>query len=202
MAAGTDESDIGVLAHDVALWELFVAFSWISARGWGGGTGTIYTMLRELTHRQWITSTRFALDFGLARIIPGINLLSLAVMVGYRLNGVAGAVVCLIGLMLPASLLTVALTAGFAQFTAHPLGEAVVRGAIAVTAALTFALAFENGAGVVPWGERRAAMLLAVYGAAAFLVVVALHVSVAVIILMGAVFGAVFLRPSGINRKP
>lgn len=196
MARGPDDADIGVLVEQVPVWQLFLTFSKISARGWGGGTGTTYTMLRELVGRQWITQTRFALDFGLCRVIPGINLLALAVMVGYRLHGTAGALASLVGFMLPASVITVVLTAGFAQFTAHPLGDALVKGAVAVTAALTFALALENWAAVAPWGERRVTLLLVSYTLMAFMLVVAFHVSVAVVIVLGAVFGAALLRPN------
>ena len=68
------------------LWQLFLAFARISVQGWGGGSGTIYTMNRELVRRGWITSAQFGLDFGLSRIPPGINLIALAVILGYRLN--------------------------------------------------------------------------------------------------------------------
>src|SRR5437588_713638 len=75
----------------------------VSARAWGGGVSTIYMMDEELVRRGWITHAQFALDFGLARLVPGINLLAMAVIFGYRLNGPLGSIVAPVGLMVPAS---------------------------------------------------------------------------------------------------
>jgi chromate transporter len=187
--------EIGVLARNVPLRELLVAFLSISVRSWGGGSGTTYTMHQELTRRGWITSGQFALDFGLARIIPGINLIALAVMTGYRLNGLVGAVVCTAGFMLPASIITIFLTVGFAHLTSYPAGDAVVKGVVPVTAALTFALAIENATGVLPRGERRVFALMLLYMIGSFVAAAVFHVSVVFIILAGAIAGALFFRP-------
>ena len=190
------QGEIGVLARDVPARELLVAFLKISVRSWGGGSGTTYTMHQELTRRGWITSGQFALDFGLARLIPGINLIALAVMTGYRLSGVLGALVSLVGFMLPASIITVMLTMGFAQFTSYPVGEAVVKGVVPVTAALTYALAIENAAGVLPNGERRVFFLMLMYMLGSFVAAAVFHISVVFIIVAGAVLGAFFFRPA------
>ena len=105
--------EIGVLAHDVPSWQLFLAFAAISVTGWGGGTGTIYTMRHELVRRGWITSAQFGLDFGLSRIVPGINLIALAVIVGYRLKGAGAPSWRAFAFVLPFSLITLMLTIGF-----------------------------------------------------------------------------------------
>lgn len=197
MAEPRPAGESGVLVARVSLWDLFVAFSKISARGWGGGSGTIYVMHRELVRRGWITSAQFGLDFGLSRIVPGINLLALAVMLGYRLNGPLGSLVSIAAFMLPASLITLVATMGFVEFTANPIGEALVRGAVPVTAALTFSFAYDTGRAVMPWRERLVALLMATYIASAFILVVVFHVSVALIIVAGALGGAFLFRPSG-----
>jgi chromate transporter len=195
-AQPSNPGEIGVLAHNVPLRDLLLAFLSISVRSWGGGSGTTYTMHQELTRRGWITSGQFALDFGLARIIPGINLIALAVMTGYRMNGLIGAVVCTVGFMLPASIITIFLTVGFAHLTSYPAGEAVVKGVVPVTAALTFALAIENAMGVLPRGERRVLVLMVLYMVGSFVAAAIFHLSVVFIILGGAVLGALFFRPS------
>ena len=124
--------EIGVLAHNVPLWQLFWAFAKISVRGWGGGSGTIYTMNHELVRRGWMTSAQFGLDFGLSRIPPGINLIALAVILGYRLNGLQGSIVSGIAFVIPFSLITLVLTVGFVNVTSNPIGNSAVRGAVAV----------------------------------------------------------------------
>src|SRR5205085_6185144 len=55
----------------------------------------------------------------------------------------------------PFSLITLALTIGFVNVTSNPFGGAAVQGAVAVTAALTFALAIETAQSWVRSEERR-----------------------------------------------
>ena len=151
---------------------------------------------------RWISSGQYALDFGLSRLVPGINLIALAIMTGYRLSGMGGAIVSCIGFMLPASIITILLTIGFAQFVVYPAGNAVVKGVIPVTAALTYALAIENGSGVLPLKERRVAFLMICYMIGSFVASAVFHVSVVFIILAGAFLGACFFRPSTRRTNP
>jgi chromate transporter len=187
----------GVLVQDASVWRIFAVFAWISARAWGGGSATTFIMHRELVKQGWLTSAQFFLDFGLCRIVPGINLLAMAVVVGYRLKGLAGALMGICGLMLPASIITLILTVGFIVLTAEPVGEAAVKGAVAVTAAMTYALALENAQAAWPENNNlRLLVPMATFSVACFLAVVVFHVSAAVIIILGGFFGAFFLRTS------
>ena len=190
-----------MLIDHVSLRELFVAFFKISARAWGGGSGTIFTMHQDLVKLGWITSAQFTLDFGLARLVPGINLLAVAIMVGYRLNGLAGATVAISALMLPASVITLILTIGFVGLTSHPLGVAAVQGAVPVTAALTFALALENANGSRPTGETRVTILMASYAVLTFAVIAFFQISVVFPIILGGFLGAFLFRPPEVAPK-
>jgi chromate transporter len=193
---GPHPVDAGVLARNVSLGQIFKGFLWISVRAWGGGAGTTLVMQQDLVRRGWITAGQFALDWGLSRIVPGINLLAMAVMVGYRLAGTPGALVGLTGFMLPASIITVILTVGFVELTQQPLGIAAVKGAVAVTAAMTYALALENARGVMPRDNPRILIPMLLFTTSCFLAVVVLHLSAAVAIILGGLFGAFCLRPS------
>jgi len=82
-------------------------------------------MNHELVRRGWITSAQFGLDFGLSRIPPGINLIALAVILGYRLNGLLGSIVSGIAFVVPFSLITLVLTIGFVSVTSNPIGGGV-----------------------------------------------------------------------------
>lgn len=195
MESPSYQGEARILVRSVPLRSLLRTFLAISLRSWGGGTATIYNMHRDLVQRGWITSAQFTLDFGLSRLVPGINLLATSVMLGYRLHGVLGSGVCLMGLMLPASLVTLALTMGFAELTSNPIGGAVVRGVVPVTAALTFALAYETAVGIIPRGEWRASALMGCYAIASFVLVTAFQVSVALVIVAGVLAGALFFAP-------
>jgi chromate transporter len=179
----------------VSLLRLFLGFAKMSVVSWGGGSATIYAMNQEMERQGWSSRKQFMQDFGISRIVPGINLFTVAVMTGYRVRGVPGAFAATTGLTMPASLITMALTAGFAFLTANPIGESAVRGAVAITAALTFAFAIQTGQEVIPWRERRVATLMVIYVVCSFIAVVVWHVSVAMIIIAGGVGGAFLFRP-------
>ncbi len=206
MTSGTDPTgprpgDAGVLTRDVSLWQIFQGFLWISVRAWGGGAGTTFVMQQDLVRRGWITPGQFALDWGLSRIVPGINLLAMSVMVGYRLAGTSGALLGITGLMLPASIITVILTVGFVELTQQPIGIAAVKGAVAVTAAMTYALALDNARGVMPRDNPRILIPMLLFTTSCFLAVAVLHLSAAMAIILGGVFGAIFLRPPEAGEK-
>lgn len=194
-ASGPVSHPSGQVPPAITLWDLFRGFLWISVRAWGGGAGTTLVMQQDLVRRGWITAGQFALDWGLSRIVPGINLLAMAVMVGYRLSGTPGALVCITGLMVPASIITIILTIGFVALTQDPIGIAAVKGAVAVTAAMTYALALENARGVMPRDNPRILIPMLLFSGGCFLAVVVFHLSAALAIIIGGVFGAFFLRP-------
>ncbi len=197
----TRPGEAGILVDHVPAASLFWAFFKMSVRSWGGGSATIYIMHNDLVRRGWINSPQFALDFGLSRLVPGINLLSTAIIFGYRLNGLVGSIAAILGLMLPASLITLGITAVFAELTGNPLGNAVVQGAVPVTASLTFALAYDNAREIMPRGEWLILALMAAYAIACFVLVAFLHISVAFVIIGGALIGALLFSPSERSDK-
>jgi chromate transporter len=197
-----EKADSLAPARSTSLLQIFLGFGKMSVISWGGGTATIYAMTQEMERRGWSSRQQFMLDFGISRIAPGINLLTVAVMVGYRLRGIPGAAAATAGLTMPASLITLALTAVFAQITANAIGESAVRGAVAITAALTFAFAIQTGLEVTPWRERRVALLMVLFVIASFLAVAFWKVSVVLIIIVGGVGGAFLFRPSASGTGP
>lgn len=83
----------------VSLRELFLVFARIGAFSFGGGlTGWVY---REVVQqRGWMSEREFASGMALSQILPGANITNLAVYVGQRLRGTAGASVCVIALLI------------------------------------------------------------------------------------------------------
>jgi chromate transporter len=76
----------------IGLAELWKVFGTIGISSFGGGlSGWIY---RELVERhKWISPDEFLVGLALARAAPGPNVVNLAIWIGYRLRGTAGAVV-------------------------------------------------------------------------------------------------------------
>lgn len=88
--------------------------------GWafGGGLGILAVLEDELvTRRGALTREEFLSTYAIARIVPSGTMTALAVAYGYRFAGMAGTVIALAGLALPAFVLTVALTIGYRYFS-------------------------------------------------------------------------------------
>jgi chromate transporter len=80
----------------------------------GGGLGILAVLEQELvTRRQAIDREEFLRLYGLGRVVPSGTMTALAVAYGYRFAGLTGTAIALCGLMLPALVLTVALTAAY-----------------------------------------------------------------------------------------
>ena len=80
----------------------------------GGGLGILAVLEQELvTRRRAVGREEFLRLYGLGRIVPSGTMTALAVAYGYRFAGLPGTVIALTALVLPALVLTVALTAAY-----------------------------------------------------------------------------------------
>lgn len=93
--------------------ELFLIFI-KAGLAFGGGLGILAVLEDELvTRRKVVSKEDFLADYALGRIVPSGTMTALAVAFGFRFGGWLGTVLALIGLVLPAFVLTVALTIGY-----------------------------------------------------------------------------------------
>lgn len=93
--------------------------------------------------RDWLDDDEFVEALALAELMPGANLVNLAVFIGHRLHGAAGAAVATLAVCIPP--FAIALAVAYAYF-AHidvPLVGAALRGCAAGAVGLTIANAVE-----------------------------------------------------------
>ncbi len=141
---------------------LFLAFGKVGLFSFGGGSTTLVLMQQEVVERRaWLTSRDFLLTMGLSQMWPGVHLIAQSVLIGHRLRGLLGGLACLVGMMLPATAVTILFTAFFLVLRANPLGEGMIAGVLPATAGLAFAVAYRFGRAEVR-GQRRLAGLIVV----------------------------------------
>jgi chromate transporter len=110
---------------------------WIGARSFGGGPAVQLMVYEALvTRRRWLSPAEYSRTWGLCQVIPGINLFSLAALVGYRVGGAAGVVAGLAGMAVPGSLVCGLCTIGYAHIAGSSLTRAGLRGGIAGVAGM------------------------------------------------------------------
>lgn len=96
------------------LWQVCAVFSKIGLTSFGGGLSG--WMMREIVQRRgWISEADFLAGLALAQAFPGVNVVNLAIWIGFRLRGGAGALLAALGIVVPPLAFALALTAIFSQ---------------------------------------------------------------------------------------
>lgn len=93
---------------------IFFAFSKIGLTSFGGGLSG--WMLREFVQRRaWLTEPEFLSGLALAQAFPGVNVVNLAIWIGYQLHSGAGALAAACGIVLPSMALALVVATVFAS---------------------------------------------------------------------------------------
>jgi chromate transporter len=114
--------------------ELFFAFNRLSLQGFGG---VLPVAQRELVERKrWLDKQQFVEMLAVSQVLPGPNVVNLALMFGDRCFGLRGAMTALAGMMLAPLIIVLVLTALYGQYSHYPLVSGALRGMGAVAAGL------------------------------------------------------------------
>ncbi len=123
---------------------LFLAFSAVALQGFGGVLAVVQRELVE--RRRWMTNEEFVEDWAVAQVMPGPNVVNLALMLGDRHFGLRGALAALAGMLVLPMLLLLGVATVYAQFSDHPMVAGALRGMGAVAAGLIGGMAIKLGA--------------------------------------------------------
>jgi len=93
------------------LWELFSSFARIGGFTFGGGYAMLPMLQKEVVEkRQWATEDEMLDLIAIAQSAPGAIAVNGAIVVGYKLAGISGALVAIIATILPPFLILTALS--------------------------------------------------------------------------------------------
>jgi chromate transporter len=136
----TDTADTAAAAPRSAT-ELFLAFNRLALQGFGG---VLPVAQRELVERRgWLTKQGFVELLSVGQVLPGPNVVNMALIYGDRCFGVRGAAAALAGILLAPTAIVLALAALYAQFVHVPAVAGALRGMGAVSAGLVAATALK-----------------------------------------------------------
>ncbi len=129
------------LQAPASLRELFFAFTWLALQGFGG---VLPVAQRELVERRhWLTKDQFVDMLAVSQVLPGPNVVNLALIYGDRCFGVRGAFTALAGMLAAPLVVVLALTALYGQFAQVPSVTGALRGMSAVAAGLIISTALK-----------------------------------------------------------
>ena len=169
--------------------DIFWSFLKVGAFTIGGGYAMIPLMQRELVQRhRWIGEEEFLDQVALSQAMPGVFAVNMATMTGYRLRGIWGAVVAIVGNILMPIVFILALAIFFRAFREVPVVEHIFMGLRPAVVALIAAPVFTMARSAkVTWSNVWIPVVSA-------LLIWLLGVSPIIIVLAAAIGGYLFSR--------
>lgn len=102
-----------------SLLELFWVFTKIGILSFGGVLST--WIHREISvKRRWMTETDVLSGLAMSQIMPGINVVNLSLFCGQRLRGIAGSIVCILGILTAPTFLVILISTIYDRFSDIP----------------------------------------------------------------------------------
>jgi chromate transporter len=168
--------------------ELFLIFL-KAGLAFGGGLGILAVLEEELVSKRRVVSRdEFLTIYGIGRIVPSGTMTALAVAYGYKFGGMPGTVIALTALVLPAFVLTIALTIAYRYLRNSSLFDLLPVSIMPAALALIVVAALKLGKDV--FRPSRELVLASV----AFALALFLRLNPALILMAGGILGAFTLR--------
>jgi chromate transporter len=121
---------------------LFNVFFLVGLSSFGGGiTGWIYNETVE--RRGWLTHAEFLSALALCQILPGPNVVNLALYIGQKLRGLSGAVIAFAALIAPPFFYVIGFAVIYDWISGVPAFFSVVDGVTAAALGLLLSMAWK-----------------------------------------------------------
>lgn len=146
------------------LWQVFWVFTQMGLTSFGGPAASIALMQRAIVdRRKWITQSEY-LDFVAAsHIIPGPIAVQLSLHLGYRRAGLPGAIIAVVGFVVPAAAITWAIAVFYQRTQGLPQLEATLWGVRPAVLAVILVSLWQI-AKRLSWNNKRLAILAGAVG--------------------------------------
>ncbi len=168
------------------LWNIFFSFFKIGLFTFGGGYAMVPLIEREIVEcKKWIPRENFLEMLTIAQSMPGPIALNTSVFVGYKLKGYPGAIAGILGIVLPAFTIILAVAVFFTEIRHNRWIEAAFKGMRPAVVALIIAPIIGLSKGLKWWGY--------IIAAAVAVGVWYLSVSPVLLLIAGAAAGILFV---------
>ena len=99
--------------------DLFLTFARMGAVTFGGGYAMLPILQREVVEKHgWATEDELMDYYAIGQCTPGVIAVNTATFIGYKINGLSGAVMATAGIIFP-SLVIITIIAAFIQQSDH-----------------------------------------------------------------------------------
>lgn len=170
------------------LWKIFVSTLYLSAFTFGGGYVIVTLMKKKFVDEyHWIEENEMLDLVAIAQSSPGAIAVNGAIVVGYKLAGVLGAVISILGTIIPPFAIISIISVGYNAFRDNYIISQLLEGMQAGVGAVIASVTFEMGGQVGK--EKDTASVLIMTGA--FLASCILKINVVYIVITCGILGVI-----------
>jgi chromate transporter len=181
-------------------WKLFTSTFSLSAFTIGGGYVIVPLMRKKFVEElNWIEEEEMLNLVAISQSAPGPIAVNTSIMVGYRLAGVLGSFVSILGTVLPPLIIITVVAQFYTAFKENKIVNALLLGMRAGVAAVIIDVIIKMAKDIVKSKSKVSIMIMAV----AFLAAVVFDVNAALIIILSGAFGAFYyqmLKKGGVQQ--
>jgi len=167
--------------------KLFKSTFFLSAFTFGGGYVIIPLMKKKFVDELgWLEEEEMLNIAAMAQSSPGAMAVNASILVGWRLMGISGAPVAILGTVLPPLIILSVISLFYAAFRDNGIVSAVLKGMMAGVCAVIFDVVITMGGKVIKAKKLLPILIMA----GAFLIYFVLRVNIIYIILFSGTLGA------------
>ena len=130
-----------------SLIDVALTFASISSTAFGGGQKA--SIRHQVVSKGWMDNDGFMDGLELAQVLPGPNILNLAIFCGQRVRGIPGAIAAFLGASVPPFVIVLVAGALYFKYASNPYVHGALRGCAVGALGLTLGNALE-----LSWDER------------------------------------------------
>ncbi|NLY66701.1 MAG: chromate transporter [Tissierellia bacterium] len=169
------------------LLDMFKTFFKIGAFTIGGGYAMIPIIQEEIVDKKgWIKEEDFLDVVAVSQGSPGPVAVNVSIFVGYKLNGLKGALTCMLGTVLPSFLIILLIATVFFQYRNHPVIAKMFMGirpaVVALIASAVYKMAKRSNLNTIK----------ILVGIATVLIIVFTDISPVYLIIIGGLFAIIY----------
>lgn len=98
--------------------DLFITFARIGLFTFGGGYAMLPLLQREIVEeKRWTTENELMDYFAIGQCTPGVIAVNVSTFIGYKRNGILGAIFATAGIILPSFIIITSIASFIAQFS-------------------------------------------------------------------------------------
>lgn len=187
------KEEIGLKKDLKFYWKLFSSTFTLSAFTFGGGFVIIPLMRKKFVEEyHWIEEDEMLDMTAIAQSSPGAIAVNASIIIGYRLAGILGSFITILGTVLPPLIILTVISYFYAAFRDNQTVQALMKGMRVGVAAVIADVVYSMGKSVV---QEKNILPICVM-AATFVAVYFFKINVIVVILAAGVIGcgSIFLR--------